>query len=85
MLRTWRTAQQRGQEVGIPALGGNERFTLLMKMISKLEMKHSQFSHRVTAVKYSREARIPSLETARHLEEVIMEELRMLEADKKAG
>eukprot|EP00975_Prorocentrum_lima_P014270 3030969-Prorocentrum_lima.AAC.1 len=29
ILRTWRTAQKEGQEVGMPALGGNERFTLL--------------------------------------------------------
>eukprot|EP00975_Prorocentrum_lima_P038152 8022536-Prorocentrum_lima.AAC.1 len=69
MLRTWRTAQKRGQEVGIPALGGNERFILLVKMISKLEKKHSQFSHRASTVKYSREARTPSLEIARQLEE----------------
>eukprot|EP00975_Prorocentrum_lima_P068426 12920639-Prorocentrum_lima.AAC.1 len=46
MLRIWRTLQKRGQEVGIPALCGNERFTLLVKMISKLEKRHSQFSHR---------------------------------------
>eukprot|EP00975_Prorocentrum_lima_P060226 12631991-Prorocentrum_lima.AAC.1 len=69
MLRTWRTAQKRGQEVGSPALGGNERFTLLVKMISKLEKKHSQFSHRVGTVKYTSEARTPSLETAGQLEE----------------
>eukprot|EP00975_Prorocentrum_lima_P057779 12117576-Prorocentrum_lima.AAC.1 len=37
MLMTWRSAQKRGQEVGIPALGGNERFTLLVKMISQME------------------------------------------------
>eukprot|EP00975_Prorocentrum_lima_P007394 1585636-Prorocentrum_lima.AAC.1 len=42
MMRTWRAAQKRGQEVGIPALGGNKRFTLLVKLISKLEAKHSQ-------------------------------------------
>eukprot|EP00975_Prorocentrum_lima_P070650 12933320-Prorocentrum_lima.AAC.1 len=54
-------------------------------MISKLDMKHSRFSHRVSAVKYSREARTPSLETARQLEEVIMDELRMLAADEKAA
>eukprot|EP00975_Prorocentrum_lima_P025306 5312876-Prorocentrum_lima.AAC.1 len=60
MLRTWRAAQKRGQEVGSPALGGHERFILLVKMISKLETKHRQFSHRVIAVKYSREARTPS-------------------------
>eukprot|EP00975_Prorocentrum_lima_P042116 8852104-Prorocentrum_lima.AAC.1 len=47
MLRTWRTTQKRGQYVGIPALGGNERLILLVKMISKLEKKHSQFCHRV--------------------------------------
>eukprot|EP00975_Prorocentrum_lima_P030858 6475843-Prorocentrum_lima.AAC.1 len=29
MLRAWRAAQKGGQEVGIPALGGNERFILL--------------------------------------------------------
>eukprot|EP00975_Prorocentrum_lima_P033231 6974438-Prorocentrum_lima.AAC.1 len=68
-MRTWRTAQKRGQEVGIPALGGNERFTLLVKMIPKLEAKHSQFSHIVSIDKYSREARTPTLETARQLEE----------------
>eukprot|EP00975_Prorocentrum_lima_P059985 12577641-Prorocentrum_lima.AAC.1 len=65
MLRTWRTAQKRGQEAGIPALGGNERFTLPVKMISKLEKRHSQLSHRVSTVKYSKEARTPFLETAR--------------------
>eukprot|EP00975_Prorocentrum_lima_P062601 12886547-Prorocentrum_lima.AAC.1 len=54
-------------------------------MISKLEAKHSQFSHRVSSVKYSREAITPTLETARQLEEVIMEELRILEADEKAA
>eukprot|EP00975_Prorocentrum_lima_P059214 12415954-Prorocentrum_lima.AAC.1 len=54
-------------------------------MISKLEKKHSQFGHRVGTVKQSREARTPSMETARHLEEVIMEELRMLEADERAA
>eukprot|EP00975_Prorocentrum_lima_P065211 12902116-Prorocentrum_lima.AAC.1 len=54
-------------------------------MISTLERKHHQFSHRVSAVKYSRVARTPSLETARQLEEVIMEELRMLGADEKAA
>eukprot|EP00975_Prorocentrum_lima_P034235 7192896-Prorocentrum_lima.AAC.1 len=54
-------------------------------MISKLEKKHHQFSHRVSAVIYSREARTRSLETARQLEEVIMEGLRMLEADEKAA
>eukprot|EP00975_Prorocentrum_lima_P020118 4235938-Prorocentrum_lima.AAC.1 len=69
MIRTWRTAQKRGQEVGIPAVGGNERFTLLVKLISQLEAKHSQFSHRVSGVKHSREARTPTLETARQLEE----------------
>eukprot|EP00975_Prorocentrum_lima_P027488 5776143-Prorocentrum_lima.AAC.1 len=42
MLRTWRTAQKRGQDVGTTALGGNERFTVLVKMISKLQKKHSQ-------------------------------------------
>eukprot|EP00975_Prorocentrum_lima_P060503 12690527-Prorocentrum_lima.AAC.1 len=59
MLRTWRTALKRGQEVGIPALGGNERFIRLVKMISKLEKKHPQFCHRAGIVKYSREARTP--------------------------
>eukprot|EP00975_Prorocentrum_lima_P004899 1067602-Prorocentrum_lima.AAC.1 len=54
-------------------------------MISKLERKHQQFSQRVCSVKYSREARTPSLEAARQLEEVVMEELRMLEADEKAA
>eukprot|EP00975_Prorocentrum_lima_P066232 12907929-Prorocentrum_lima.AAC.1 len=54
-------------------------------MISKLEKKHHQFSHRVSAVKNSREARTPSLEIARQLGAVIMEELRMLEADEKAA
>eukprot|EP00975_Prorocentrum_lima_P008103 1732882-Prorocentrum_lima.AAC.1 len=55
-------------------------------MISKLEKKHSQISHRVSIVKHSRETITPSLETARQLEtkQVIMEELRMLEADAKA-
>eukprot|EP00975_Prorocentrum_lima_P064328 12896843-Prorocentrum_lima.AAC.1 len=46
-------------------------------MISKLERKRFQFSHR--------EARTHSREIARQLEEVIMEELRMLEADEKAA
>eukprot|EP00975_Prorocentrum_lima_P025081 5268324-Prorocentrum_lima.AAC.1 len=59
MLRTWRTAQRR-QEVGIAALGGNERFILLVKMVSQLEKKPSQFSHRVSTDKYSREERTPS-------------------------
>eukprot|EP00975_Prorocentrum_lima_P039469 8294108-Prorocentrum_lima.AAC.1 len=54
-------------------------------MISKIQKKHSHFSHRVTTGKYSREARTPSLETAGQLEEVSMEELRMPEADEKAA
>eukprot|EP00975_Prorocentrum_lima_P055197 11571650-Prorocentrum_lima.AAC.1 len=54
-------------------------------MISKLEAKHSQFSHRESGIKYFREARTPTLETARQLEEVIMEELKMLEADEMAA
>eukprot|EP00975_Prorocentrum_lima_P060744 12744593-Prorocentrum_lima.AAC.1 len=54
-------------------------------MVSTLEKKHPQFSHRVGTANYSREARTPSLEAARHLEEVIMEEFRMLEADEKAA
>eukprot|EP00975_Prorocentrum_lima_P016537 3507349-Prorocentrum_lima.AAC.1 len=52
-------------------------------MLSKLEKKHAQFSHRVGTVEYSREARTLSLEAARHLKQVIMEELRTLEADAK--
>eukprot|EP00975_Prorocentrum_lima_P018364 3867466-Prorocentrum_lima.AAC.1 len=35
--------------------------------------------------RYSREARTPCLGIARQLAEVIMEELRMLEADEKAA
>eukprot|EP00975_Prorocentrum_lima_P071235 12936545-Prorocentrum_lima.AAC.1 len=54
-------------------------------MISKLEKKHAQFSHRVGTVNYSREARTPSLETARQFEEVIREEFRMVEADDQAA
>eukprot|EP00975_Prorocentrum_lima_P008815 1879762-Prorocentrum_lima.AAC.1 len=54
-------------------------------MASQLEKNHSQFSHRVSTAKYSREGRTPSLETSRQLEGVTMEELRMLEADEKAA
>eukprot|EP00975_Prorocentrum_lima_P010254 2183453-Prorocentrum_lima.AAC.1 len=54
-------------------------------MISKLERRQPHFSHRVSAVKYSREARAPSVEIARQLEDVIRKEVRMLEADEKGA
>ena len=75
ILRTWRTAQKRGQEVGVPALGGMERFNLLVKLVSKLEKKHPQFGHRVNTIKYSREARTPTLEVAKLLEEAMVKSL----------
>eukprot|EP00975_Prorocentrum_lima_P005744 1243522-Prorocentrum_lima.AAC.1 len=49
-----------------------------------LKVEHGHFSHRVSAVKYSREARTPNMETAMELESVTKEELKMLEADEKA-
>eukprot|EP00975_Prorocentrum_lima_P002955 651826-Prorocentrum_lima.AAC.1 len=60
MLRSWRTAHIRGQEVGVPALRGLDRFNLLIRSVSKLEKKHAQFGHRADKSKDSREARTPS-------------------------
>eukprot|EP00975_Prorocentrum_lima_P063019 12888983-Prorocentrum_lima.AAC.1 len=71
--------------MGIPVLGGNERFTLLVQMISKLEKKHSQLSYRVSIVKYSMGGKNSFPGNCKTSGRSDHGKLRLLEVDEKAA
>eukprot|EP00975_Prorocentrum_lima_P009193 1958051-Prorocentrum_lima.AAC.1 len=50
-----------------------ERFSVLVKLITKLKKKYPHVGHRLDLIKYSREARTPSVEMAMAISRLVNE------------